>query len=456
MILPMEESAYGAGMLLTMSTKELQKLETIQNVCDKRIRQIDASKILNLSRRHIQRLVNQYRQFGANGLVSKKRTKPSNRQFNVTLKRQVIDLIQTHYFDFGPTLAAEKLSEIHDIKLSTETIRKWMISVKLWKPRVKKKRKIYQPRARRDSLGELIQLDGSPHDWFEGRADKCTLLVFIDDATSAIMHLYFCESESTFSYMAATKQYIERHGKPVALYTDKHGVFRVNHASNEDRNKLTQYGRALKELNIELICANTPQAKGRVERANLTLQDRLVKEMRLEGISGIAEANEWLESFIESHNKRFAKPAKRQLNVHRPVYETQQELYDIFSWQATRKVTKSLTLQYDKVIYLLENTSENEKLISKNIMVHDYPNGHIDIKYLGQSLNYSIFDKLARINQGEIVENKRLGAVLKLAMEEQERLESEKLRERGKNMPRRQEQHRQSRMNPTMYDIVKD
>jgi len=178
--------------------------------------------------------------------------------------------------------------------------------------------------------------------------------------------------------------------------------------------------------------------------------------MRLEGISGIAEANEWLESFIESHNKRFAKPAKRQLNVHRPVYETQQELYDIFSWQATRKVTKSLTLQYDKVIYLLENTSENEKLISKNIMVHDYPNGHIDIKYLGQSLNYSIFDKLARINQGEIVENKRLGAVLKLAMEEQERLESEKLRERGKNMPRRQEQHRQSRMNPTMYNIVKD
>ncbi|KJG14770.1 transposase, partial [Photobacterium iliopiscarium] len=167
-------------------------------------------------------------------------------------------------------------------------------------------------------------------------------------------------------------------------------------------------GRALKELNIELICANTPQAKGRVERANLTLQDRLIKEMRLAGINGIEEANEWLSSFIDNYNKRFAKPAKRQLNVHRPIYETPQELYDIFSWQTSRKVTKSLTLQYDKVMYLLEIKPENEHLVSKNIMVHDYPDGQIDIKYLGQSLDYSIFDKLERINQGEIVENKRL------------------------------------------------
>ena len=190
--------------------------------------------------------------------------------------------------------------------------------------------------------------------------------------------------------MAATKQYIQQHGKPVALYTDKHGVFRVNHASNEDRNKLTQYGRALKELNIELICANTPQAKGRVERANLTLQDRLVKEMRLAGINGIEEANEWLSSFIDNYNKRFAKPAKRQLNVHRPIYETPQELYDIFSWQTSRKVTKSLTLQYDKVMYLLEKTIENEHLVGRSIMIHDYPDGQIDFKHLGQSLGYSI------------------------------------------------------------------
>lgn len=457
MILLIEESTYGAGMLLTMTTKELKKLEIIQSVCDKRIRQIDAAKLLHLSRRHIQRLVNRYRQFGANGLISKKRATPSNSQFSATLKSQVTSLIKEYYFDFGPTLATEKLSEIHHLNLSVETVRKWMISASLWKPRVKKRRKIYQPRTRRDSLGELVQVDGSPHDWFEGRADDCTLLVFIDDATSAIMHLYFCESESTFSYMAATKQYIEKHGKPIAFYTDKHGVFRVNHASNKDRNKLTQYGRALKELNIELICANTPQAKGRVERANSTLQDRLVKEMRLAGISGIEEANEWLEGFIDDYNKRFAKPAKCPLDVHRPTYESQDELYDIFSWQVTRKVTKSLTLQYDKVLYLLENTPENENLTGKNVMIYDYPDGQIDIKYLGSSLSYGIFDKLERINQGEIVENKRLGAVLKLAMTEQNRLESEGLRERAQSdIPKRQEQRRQSRVNPAMYDLVID
>ncbi|OOQ67726.1 transposase [Vibrio parahaemolyticus] len=326
----------------------------------------------------------------------------------------------------------------------------------LWTPKKKKRRKVYQPRARRDCLGELIQLDGSPHDWFEGRADECTLLVFIDDATSAIMHMYFCESESTLSYMTATRQYIDKHGKPVAFYTDKHGVFRVNHASNEDKNKLTQYGRALKELNIELICANTPQAKGRVERANKTLQDRLTKEMRLAGITGIDEANRWLGGFIEDYNRRFAKPAKRQQNVHRPIYETQSELYDIFSWQLTRRVSNALTLQYDRVRYLLDNTPENESLCGKNVMIYDYPDGSIDIKYLGRSISFKAFDHLEVIRQGEIVENKRLGEVLKLAKSEQERMENEGQRERRADSPRRQEQHRQVRLNLAVLNSMKE
>ncbi|WP_201798370.1 hypothetical protein [Photobacterium phosphoreum] len=160
--------------------------------------------------------------------------------------------------------------------------------------------------------------------------------------------------------------------------------------------------------------------------------------------------------FIDNYNKRFAKSAKRQLNVHRFIYEIPPELYDIFSWQTSRKVTKSLTLQYDKVMYLLEKTIENEHLVGRSIMIHDYPDDQIDIKHLGQSLGYSIFDKLERINQGEIVENKRLDAVLRFAMVEQERLESEGLRERSRSdTPRRQEQRRQSRMNPVMYDQTK-
>ncbi|HAS6977816.1 TPA: helix-turn-helix domain-containing protein, partial [Vibrio parahaemolyticus] len=167
-------------MLLTMSAKELTKLELIQHVCDKRIRQIDAAQALKLSRRQIQRLVNLFRELGPQGLVSKKRTQPGNHQYCSILKSQVLELIQTHYHDFGPTLISEKLSEIHNIKLSNETIRQWMIASNLWTPKKKKRRKVYQPRARRDCLGELIQLDGSPHNWFEGRADECTLLVFID------------------------------------------------------------------------------------------------------------------------------------------------------------------------------------------------------------------------------------------------------------------------------------
>lgn len=439
-----------------MSAKELTKLELIQHVCDKRIRQIDAAQALKLSRRQIQRLVNLFRELGPQGLVSKKRTQPGNHQYCSILKSQVLELIQTHYHDFGPTLISEKLSEIHNIKLSNETIRQWMIASNLWTPKKKKRRKVYQPRARRDCLGELIQLDGSPHNWFEARADECTLLVFIDDATSAIMHMYFCESESTLSYMTATRQYIDKHGKPVAFYTDKHGVFRVNHASNEDKNKLTQYGRALKELNIELICANTPQAKGRVERANKTLQDRLTKEMRLAGITGIDEANKWLGGFIEDYNRRFAKPAKRQQNVHRPIYETQSELYDIFSWQLTRQVSNALTLQYDRVRYLLDNTPENESLCGKNVMIYDYPDGSIDIKYLGRSISFKAFDHLEVIRQGEIVENKRLGEVLKLAKSEQERMENEGQRERRADSPRRQEQHRQVRLNLAVLNSMKE
>ncbi|HAS6977814.1 TPA: ISNCY family transposase, partial [Vibrio parahaemolyticus] len=261
---------------------------------------------------------------------------------------------------------------------------------------------------------------------------------------------------STLSYMTATRQYIDKHGKPVAFYTDKHGVFRVNHASNEDKNKLTQYGRALKELNIELICANTPQAKGRVERANKTLQDRLTKEMRLAGITGIDEANKWLGGFIEDYNRRFAKPAKRQQNVHRPIYETQSELYDIFSWQLTRQVSNALTLQYDRVRYLLDNTPENESLCGKNVMIYDYPDGSIDIKYLGRSISFKAFDHLEVIRQGEIVENKRLGEVLKLAKSEQERMENEGQRERRADSPRRQEQHRQVRLNLAVLNSMKE
>jgi hypothetical protein len=208
-------------------------------------------------------------------------------------------IIRERYSDFGPTLAAEKLAELHGIDLARETVRQWMLAAGLWKDRRARLRPVHQPRYRRDCVGELVQIDGSEHWWFEGRGPQCTLLVYIDDATSRLMHLQFVESESTFDYFAATRAYLERHGKPVAFYSDKHGVFRVNKKDAVGGDGMTQFGRALHALNIDIICANSSQAKGRVERANGTLQDRLVKEMRLCGIDTIAAGNAFLPAFID-------------------------------------------------------------------------------------------------------------------------------------------------------------
>ena len=213
-----------------------------------------------------------------------------------------------------------------------------MIAADLWIPRSKRLKRPYQPRYNRDCFGELIQIDGSHHDWFEGRAAKCCLLVFIDDATGKLQHLRFCESESTFDYMISTRLYVEQHGKPLAFYSDKHSVFRVNQSSKKDT-KITQFGRVLSTLNIDIIFANSPQAKGRVERANRTLQDRLIKEMRLEGICSIEQANAWLPCFIEQFNQKFAKMAFNPKNLHRPIAETAEELDDIFTWREPRRVT---------------------------------------------------------------------------------------------------------------------
>ncbi|EKL1616646.1 ISNCY family transposase, partial [Salmonella enterica] len=278
-----------------MSDKELNRINVIQAVIDKRMRRRDAAHQLNLTERQVQRLMNRYRESGVSGLASLRRGQPGNHRIPESLKLRALALLREKYSDFGPTLAAEKLSERHDISLSVETLRNWMIADGLWIPYSRRKPRVYQPRYRRDCLGELIQIDGSPHDWFEGRAPKCCLLVFVDDATGRIMHLRFGETESAFDYMLATREYIEKHGKPLAFYSDKHGIFRVNHAGGSKSG--TQFGRVLHDIGVELICANSPQAKGRVERANKTLQDRLIKEMRLNTISSIEEANVWLEKF---------------------------------------------------------------------------------------------------------------------------------------------------------------
>ena len=350
-------------------------------------------------------------------------------------------------------MAHEKLSSMFDLNIPVETVRRWMTANDLWIPRSKRLKRPYQPRYNRDCFGELIQIDGSYHDWFEGRATKCCLLVYIDDATGKLLHLRFCEAETTFDYMLSTRAYIEQYGKPLAFYSDKHSVFRVNQKSSQD-SKITQFGRILNELNIDIIFANSPQAKGRVERANRTLQDRLIKEMRLEGICSIAEANAWLPCFIEQFNQKFAKCARNSKNLHRPLTESDLELDDIFTWQEPRKVTKNLTITYDKCIYLLEPIELNHKLAGQYIAFLEYPDGTVALMHEGRKLNYSIFNKLAGLQQNEIVENKRLGSVLAHIQQQHEELEKQNKRSRAKkSMPSRKAQKavvEQRNLNPVL------
>ena len=423
--------------LVSMSAQELDRLTVIERVLEKRLSQVEAGKQLGVTPRHLRRMIERYCQDGASGLVSKKRGKRSNNAYPSAVKNAVIALVRQRYHDFGPTLITEKLDEKHDIQLSSETVRQWLREAGIWKDRRQRRKPVHQPRYRRDSLGALIQIDGSHHRWFEDRGPKCTLLVYMDDATGRLMELRFTDSESTFDYFHSTRRYLEQHGKPVAFYSDKHTVFRVNNVGATSGNGLTQFGRALHELNIDIIYANSSQAKGRVERVNKTLQDRLVKEMRLEGIDTMEQANAYLPTFIEQFNAKFAKEAANPTDLHRSLTELDQ-LDEILSWQEERTISHSLTVQYDRVVYLLEPTDLAKDLQRKKVRVFDYPDGTIAIKYEGTDLPYSVFDKVRQVKQADIVSNKRLGSVLQI-VKEQQRVKSV---ERSKSAPQRRGQKR--------------
>ena len=404
---------------ITMSLREVDRLKVIQAVTEGFLTPTRAAQRLQLTTRQVHRLVQRYRDTGVSGLISRKRGQPSNHQLRPGLERRAVTLIRTHYQDFGPTLAAEKLAECHGLRLAKETVRRIMMDAGLWTPRRARPPKVYQPRNRRACLGELIQIDGSDHRWFEDRAPACTLLVYIDDATSRLMHLAFTRSESTFSYFQATRAYLEHHGKPVALYSDKASVFRVNSKDAQGGAGHTHFARAMFELNIDTFCANSSQAKGRVERAHLTLQDRLVKELRLRNLSTVEAANAYLPLFMADYNRRFAKPARSDFDAHRAVRDDE-DLTLVLTWREPRRVSKSLTLQYDKRLYVLHDTPQTRALAGRYVEIYHYPDGRIEVRSEGAALPYGILDQLPEVNQGAIVENKRLGHVLQVAQLMQE------------------------------------
>ena len=293
--------------VIQMSDRELTRLRVMIDLADGRLTPAAAGTLMGIGRRQVFRLRRAFEASGASGLTSRKRGRASNRKHGEAFRRTVLSLVRERYPDFGPTFAVEKLVERHGLRVGVETLRQWMMADGLWIDRRHRLPSPHQPRRRRECLGELVQIDGSEHAWFEDRGETCTLLAFVDDATSRLMQLRFVASESAFDYFRATRDYLETHGKPVAFYSDKHSIFRVNSKDAAGGDGVTQFGRALSELNIDIICANSPQAKGRVERAFGTLQDRLVKELRLAGISTIAAANAWLAGFIITHNGRFGR-----------------------------------------------------------------------------------------------------------------------------------------------------
>ena len=421
--------------VICMSRQEIDRVSVLRDFGERRITVAQAATRMQLTRRQVFRLAKAFRACGPEALVSRRRGRPSNRRYPERLRSEALGLIREHYADFGPTLAAEKLAERHGLHLARETVRQWMLADGLWTDRQQRLRPVHQPRHRRDCVGELVQIDGSEHGWFEDRGPRCTLLVYIDDATSRLMHLQFVPTESTFDYFQATRAYLEMHGKPIAFYADKHATFRVNKADAVSGDGMTQFGRALDQLNIDIICANSSQAKGRVERANQTLQDRLVKELRLAGISTMEAGNAFLPGFLADHNRRFAKAPRDERNLHRPLGPTD-DLDEVLAWKEERTVSNSLTLQYDKVIFILEPTAITRGLARKRVTVVDYPDGRLAIQHNGVDLPYRTFDKLQQVNPAAIVENKRLGPVLAYIAERQK----ERDMSRSKKAPRRQGQ----------------
>lgn len=356
-----------------MSKKEVNQIGVFEKLSNKEMKQKEAGMILGLSTRQIKRKLKLFRQLGAPALIHGSRGKPSNNQFDPQIKQRAIFLVENKYPDFCPTFASEKLEEIHKLIINRETLRLAMIAAGLWQPR-KKKPTHREWRERKDCFGELVQLDGSEHDWFEGRAPRCTLLAFIDDATGKINHLEFA-GETTFGVMGATKKYILKHGLPYEFYVDRGKVFKVN-LNNEEEDKITQYRRAVEELGGKLTYARSPQAKGRVERLFGTLQDRLVKELRLRGISAIEEANGFIEKeYLLRHNDKFAVEPKSNTDLHRELKGY--DLDEIFCLKEIRVLTSDFTLRHKNIWYQLEQKQKTIISPKNEITIKTHLDGRI-------------------------------------------------------------------------------
>ena len=408
--------------LIAMSERDLQRIEILSKVVAGRMTTVSAAHVLDLSERQVRRLLNRMRTGGAASIRHRAIGRPSNNRISDGIRDYAVALMRERYADFGPTLASEKLAERDGLHVSRETVRSWMVDAGLWSSR-KQRRTFHQPRRRREAYGELVQIDGSEHRWFEDRGPACSLLVFVDDATGKVMQLRFVRSESAFTYFEAVELYLKRHGAPIAFYSDKHSVFRVAKKDAKGGQGMTQFGRALCELNIEILCANSSQAKGRVERMNRTLQDRLVKELRLAGIDGMETGNAFLPAFMDDYNARFAIIPTRSDDLHRPLNLAPDRLAEILCKREQRYVGSQLTFSFERKRIMLEETDVTRGLVGHYVETYAYADGRLDVRWKGHCLPYTVFDKEQRVTHAAITENKRLGDVLAYIKERQETLD---------------------------------
>lgn len=392
-----------------MSQPEITRLQVMERLLNKNIKQKQAAKLLNLSVRQIKRLLKRYKQTGAKGLIHRARGKQSNNQIPQAEIDRVIQIVKENYPNCGPTFTYEKLVADNQVHFSLERLRQAMIETGLWQARQRKKVKVHQLRNRRACAGELVQIDGSPHAWFENRGPRCNLNVMIDDATGKIL-ARFSPSETTQDYFQLLEQYIYLYGIPLALYSDRHAIFTLNREMKQNLNHLkpsikdkdwllglTQFGRACQELGIKLILANSPQSKGRVERVNRTLQDRLVKELRLRQINTIDQANLFLPEFLEEFNHQFAVPPRSKVNMHQPLSISKDQLKQILSVKHHRLLSRNLTCQYNKTIYQIQTKRSPLALRGTQVTIcQRYDGETVILDKHGQPLAYTIAQTIQR------------------------------------------------------------
>lgn len=343
---------------LNMSDGDIDRLRTIREILECRLKWTEAAEILGVSERQVARLCARVREEGNRGILHRLCGRQSNHRLDNELLGQALSALHSPRWEkFGPTFAREKLGERCGIALSVTTVRKLMIVAGLWEPH--RRRAGHRAwRERRPCVGMLTQLDGSPHAWFEDRGDPCALIDYIDDATSRILHLEFVDEEDTLSLMRTTKTYLRKHGRPVAFYVDKGSIYNVNRSPSIEEqlraaDPVTQFTRAMGELGVKVILAHSPQAKGRVERGFGTHQDRLVKELRLEGISTKGEGNRFLrEVYVPKHNRRYAVEPAEPVDIHRPILPSQ-DLDAILSIQEDRQVYNDSVVRFENRFLLL-------------------------------------------------------------------------------------------------------